>query len=81
MIIWKKHPKVGMCGPKILNSDGSLQLSCKRSFPSPMVALPKLLGLDKLFPRNKWIGKYNLTYLDEDQCHSVDAISGSIYVY
>jgi len=73
----EKHPNVGMCGPKILNSDGSLQLSCKRSFPSPVVALPKLLGLDKFFPRNKWIGKYNLTYLDEDQCHSVDAISGS----
>ncbi len=68
---------VGMVGPKILNTDGSLQPACKRSFPRPMVALPKLLGLSKLFPRSKWAGKYNLTYLDPDDIHSVEAISGS----
>ncbi|NQV37353.1 MAG: glycosyltransferase [Candidatus Marinimicrobia bacterium] len=68
---------VGMIGPKILNADGSLQPACKRSFPRPMVALPKLLGLSKLFPNSKWAGKYNLTYLDPDVIHSVDAISGS----
>ena len=73
----EQNKKVGMCGPKILNSDGTLQLSCKRSFPTPMVAFPKLIGLDKLFPKSKWAGKYNLTYLDENKCHSVDAISGS----
>ena len=73
----ENNKSVGMCGPKILNSDGTLQLSCKRSFPTPIVAFPKLIGLDKLFPKNKWVGRYNLTYLDENQCHSVDAISGS----
>ena len=31
------HPEVGICGPKILNADGSLQLACKRSFPMPWV--------------------------------------------
>jgi len=70
-------PKVGMCGPKILNADGTLQLSCKRSFPTPWVALPKILGLSKLFPRNRWMGRYNLTYLDSDQIQRVEAISGS----
>ena len=28
----ESNKKIGMVGPKILNSDGSLQLSCKRSF-------------------------------------------------
>jgi hypothetical protein len=71
------HPKVGMVGPKILNADGHLQLSCKRSFPTVTVALPKLLGLHRLFPNSRWAGRYNLTYLDPDQIHKVDAISGS----
>jgi len=72
-----ENPQVGMVGPKVLNADGSLQLACKRSIPSISVSLPKMLGLSKLFPNNKWAGRYNLTYLDENQTHSVDAISGS----
>ncbi|MFL3044397.1 MAG: glycosyltransferase [Candidatus Neomarinimicrobiota bacterium] len=71
------HPDVGMTGPKIINADGSLQLACKRSLPTASVALPKLLGLSRLFPNSRWAGKYNLTYLDPDAIHAVDAISGS----
>ena len=73
----EQNDKVGMVGPKILNSDGTLQAACKRSFPTLKVAVPKLLGLDKLFPKSKWAGKYNLSYLDPDQISPVDAISGS----
>ncbi len=68
---------VGIVGPKILNADGSLQLACKRSFPTIGVALPKLIGLNHLFPRASWANRYNLTYLDADETHTVDAISGS----
>ncbi|MBW6457602.1 MAG: glycosyltransferase [FCB group bacterium] len=73
----EKNPEIGICGPKILNSDGSLQLACRRSFPSPSVALPKLLGLSRLFPKSRLFAKYNLTYKDPDQSYPVDAISGS----
>jgi cellulose synthase/poly-beta-1,6-N-acetylglucosamine synthase-like glycosyltransferase len=48
-----------------------------RSFPTPMVALPKLLGLSRLFPKVKAFSRYNLTYLDPDQITEVDAVSGS----
>ena len=71
------NKNVGMVGPKILTSDGTLQLACKRSFPTIKVALPKILGLDRIFPNSKWAGKYNLTYLDPEEIHAVDAISGS----
>ena len=73
----EKNENVGMVGPKILNADGTLQLACKRSFPTIKVALPKILGLDRIFPRSRWAGKYNLTYLDPEKIHKVDAISGS----
>ena len=72
-----ERKNVAICGPKILNADGTLQLSCKRSFPTPWVAFPKLLGLSALFPGSKWAGRYNLTYLDPDEEYSVEAISGS----
>jgi len=72
-----KNPNVGMVGPKIVNSDGTLQKGCKRSFPTIRVALPKLIGLDKIFPNSKWAGRYNLNYLNPDEVHSVEAISGS----
>ncbi len=72
-----ENSAIGMVGPKIVNSDGSLQKGSKRSFPTIGVALPKLLGLDKLFPNSKWAGRYNLNYLNPDKTHKVEAISGS----
>ncbi len=72
-----KHPKVGMVGCKILNPDGSLQLSCRRSFPTPWVAFTKVVGLSSLFPRSRLFGRYNLTFLNPDETAEVEAISGS----
>ncbi|MCI0516017.1 glycosyltransferase [candidate division KSB1 bacterium] len=68
---------VGMAGCKILNPDGTLQLACRRSFPTPWVAFTKMVGLSALFPRSRIFGRYNLTYLDPDQAAEVEAISGS----
>ena len=74
---FKAQPRAGMLGCKILNPDGSLQLACRRSFPTPWVAFTKLSGLSYLFPGNRFFGKYNLTYLDPDKSYEVEAISGS----
>jgi O-antigen biosynthesis protein len=68
---------VGVAGCKIVNHDGSLQAASKRSFPSPRVAAYKFLGLGNLFPQSRVFGRYNLTYLDENETHEVDAVSGS----
>jgi len=71
------NPDVGLAGCKILNPDGTLQLPCRRSFPTPWVAFTKISGLSTLFPRSRWFGKYNLTYLNPDESYEVDAVSGS----
>lgn len=68
---------IGVAGCKIVNRDGTLQLACKRSFPSPTAAASKLLGLSSLFPKSRVFGQYNLTFLDENKTHEVDAVSGS----
>ena len=71
------HPDVGLAGCKVLNPDGSFQLPCRRSFPTPWVAFTKMFGLSALFPSSRLFGKYNLTYLSPDATYPVDAVSGS----
>jgi GT2 family glycosyltransferase len=72
-----EHPEVGVSGCRVLNEDGSLQLACRRSVPSPSVAFFRLTGLSRLFPRSQRMARYNLTYLDPMQTHEVDAVSGA----
>jgi O-antigen biosynthesis protein len=71
------NEQIGLSGCKILNADGTLQAACRRSMPTPGVAIPKMLGLSRLFPKSRFFGRYNLTYLDPDESYSVDAVSGS----
>ena len=78
---FEHHSECGMVGCKILNPDGSLQLACRRSFPTPWVGLTKIVGLSKLFPKSKLFGRYNLTYLNPDQTYEVEAISGSFMFF
>ncbi len=74
---FSKFPESGMIGGKILNEDGSLQLSCRRSFPTPWVSFARLTGLSRLFPKSRTFAQYNLTFLDQNEWNEVDAVSGS----
>jgi GT2 family glycosyltransferase len=71
------HPKAAVAGPRLVRADGSLDMACRRSFPTPEVAAYRLLGLSKLFPRNRRFGRYNLTYLSPDDTTEVDAVVGA----
>lgn len=71
------HPDAGMVGCRILNSDGTFARESRRSFPTPKIAFYKVSGLSRLFPRSERFGRYNLTYLPQDQECEVDALSGS----
>ena len=71
------HPESGAVGCKILNPDGTFAPESRRAFPSPSVALYRMTGLSRLFPRHRRFGRYNLTYLPEDTVAEVDALSGS----
>ena len=73
----ESHPEVGICGPKVLNRDGTLQKACQRGVSRPWAAFSYFSGLSALFPHSKFFGGYLLNYLDEDEIHEVDGISGS----
>jgi len=71
------HPDAAAAGPRLLRQDGSLDVACRRSFPSPEVAFYRMVGLSKLFPRSRCFGRYNVTYLDPSITTEVDAVVGA----
>ena len=71
------HADAGVVGPKLVLRDGSLDLACRRSFPTPRVSLYRMIGLSKLFPKSKRFGQYNLTFLDENETAQVDSVVGA----
>jgi GT2 family glycosyltransferase len=72
-----RHPAVGAAGPQLILPDGSLDLACRRSFPTPEVSLYRMLGLARLFPQSPRFARYNMTYLDRSIETEVDAIVGA----
>lgn len=73
----RSHPDAGAVTSKLILANGNLDSACRRSFPTPGVAIPRILGLSKLFPQSKLFSRYNLTYLDENHTYEVDAICGA----
>ncbi len=71
------NPGHGIVGPKLVHPDGTLDLSARRSFPTPRIALYHFLGLPRWFPEIREFGAYNRTYMDPDKSAIVDAVAGS----
>jgi len=70
-------PQMGAAGPKLILPDGSLDMACRRSFPSPEVSFYRISGLSRLFPNSQRFGRYNMTYLDPDVETEVDSVVGA----
>jgi len=73
----EKDESIGALGCKLLLPDGDLDKACRRSFPTFSVSAYRMLGLSHLFPKSKRFGRYNLTYLDENQTYEVDCLAGA----
>ena len=71
------RPDVGVAGPKLILTDGSLDRACRRGFPTPMVSFYHYSGLARLFPGNRRFGRYNMTFVDEDHELEVDSVVGA----
>ena len=77
----RDHPDAGVAAPKLLNDDGSLQLSC-RAFPGYSTALfSRYSLLTKLWPGNPVSKRYLMTGFDHTQQHDVDWASGAALMF
>ena len=70
------HPEAAAAGPRLLNSDGSLQFSCRR-FPRPMAAVLRNTALGRLLPRNRFTRQYLMQDWDHSSLQHVDWVSGA----
>ena len=71
------HPEAGICTPRVLNRDGTLQLQCRRSEGRPWDAFTYFSGLSRLFPKQARFAGYLMTYKDDREIYEVQAVSGS----
>ncbi len=76
----KENPEVGVLGPKLLDEDGSVQLSCRR-FPGFATALFNRYSLlTRFFPRNRFSAAYLMSDWDHSQVREVDWLSGACWM-
>ena len=71
------HPDAGALGVKMVDGKGNFLPESKRGLPTPTVAFYKIFGFAKLFPKSKRFGRYHLGFLDREQTHEVDVLSGA----
>ncbi len=75
------HPEVGIVGSRILNADGSIQLSC-RSFPTYHAGLFNRYSLlTKWFPQNRFSQNYLKSDWDHNLITDVDWVSGACLLH
>lgn len=69
------NPKVGIAGARVLNPDGSLQLSCRR-FPTLGAGFFRNTYLGRLFPKNRYAREYLMGDFNHAEPRTVDWVSG-----
>lgn len=81
LLHFDREPAVGIIGPRLLNTDGAVQLSC-RSFPSYSTALFNRYSLlTRLFPLNRYSRRYLHTDWDHQTVREVDWVSGACLLH
>ena len=72
-----ERPNIGAAGPRLRRPDGTLDLACRRSFPTPWVSFCRMTRLSRLFPQSRRFNAYNLGYLPENAVYPVDSVVGA----
>jgi GT2 family glycosyltransferase len=72
-----QHPDAGGLGVKMIDGKGKFLPESKRGLPTPSVAFYKIFGLSNLFPKSKTFSKYHLGYLNNDETHEIEILSGA----
>ena len=70
-----ENPEVAVTGCQVLNPDGTVQRTCFK-FPSILNMLLSSTYLYKLFPRNRFFGREQMTWWDRSDVREVDVVTG-----
>jgi len=67
------NPSVGAVSPHLYTRDGKSDLDAHRGLITPWVAFTHFSGLEKLFKNNPKFNGYDLSYLNLNTTHQIDA--------
>lgn len=76
----EKHPDLGIVGCKLIDGTGNFLPESKRGIPTPFVAITKIFGLYKLFPKATVFNRYYAQNLSENETGKVDILVGAFMV-
>lgn len=73
----ENHQNTGAVGVKMIDGSGQFLPESKRGFPNLWVSFCKSTGLSSLFPKSPIFNQYHLGYLDKNEIHKVEVLSGA----
>lgn len=73
----QSDPTIGSLGCRMIDGSGSFLPESKRGLPTPVVALAKLTGLHRLFPRHSVLGRYYWNFLRPNENGPVEIHCGA----
>jgi GT2 family glycosyltransferase len=76
----EKQKNIGIVGCKLIDGTGNFLPECKRGVPSPFVALTKIFGLYKLFPKTALFNRYYAQHLSENETGKVGILVGAFMI-
>lgn len=74
-----QHPRAGISGPLILNSDRTVQASC-RTLPSLWRSFCEATWLNQIFRSSRLFSAERMLYFKHDAMRSVEVLSGCFWV-
>lgn len=76
----EKQSDLGIVGCKLIDGTGNFLPESKRGIPTPFVAITKIFGLYKLFPKATVFNRYYAQNLSENETGKVDILVGAFMV-
>jgi GT2 family glycosyltransferase len=73
------HRKIGILGPRVLNSDLTLQPSCKNA-PTLWTTFCRAAGLDTLLPNSEFFASEQMVLRNLNRIRAVDIVSGCFWM-
>jgi GT2 family glycosyltransferase len=70
------HPEAAIAGCRLLNTDGTLQRSC-RGFPDLTNLFSEAFFLYEIFPRSPIFGRFYMTTFDHESVREVEMVTGA----
>ncbi len=72
-----QHPDAGGLGVKMVDGKGHFLPESKRGLPTPETSFYKIFGLSRIFRKSKRFNRYHLGYLDQNEIHEIEILSGA----